>query len=122
MAMSRRAIGKKRNEESGAELIADEDDEMPRKKKRNAPRSIADFAGNIHRFAKALEKSDAVRLQFDRERFEMEMEQRDKDRKELERESALDREERRLEREENAKLELEKFKLMICVLASQNKN
>ena len=62
-----------------------------------------------------------MRRVFDRERFELEMEQRDKDRKERKRESALDREEQRFEREEIAKLELEKFKLMLAVLASQNK-
>ena len=62
MAMSRRAISKKRNEQSGAGLIADEDDEIPRKKQRNSPRSGADFAGIVDRFAEALEKSDAARL------------------------------------------------------------
>ena len=50
----------------------------------------------LYRRATALH---AARLQFDRERFELELEQRENDPKEFERESALDSEKRRLERD-----------------------
>ena len=123
MATSRGAVRKRNNEPSGGAGAgnADEDEDAPVKKKRNAPRSSTDIEETLGKFADALEKSDAARLEFDRERLAIELEQREKDRKERQLESALDREERKKEREDNAKLELEKFKLMLDVLSS-NRN